>query len=116
MSRNTVNYFRFEGNLGDKPLLKTTSMGAMMAVLSLATLSSRKNDKDEWENRADWHRVIAFGELAEQCINFDKGSWLAIEGVIKPRSYEDSEGNKKHIIDFVAQDIEEKHANTDGQS
>ena len=44
------------------------------AVLSLATKKSWKlQDSDQWQSRTDWHRIVAWGPLAEIARSLAKG-------------------------------------------
>lgn len=108
MSFKEYKYFRLEGNLGAKPDLKMTAKEHAMAVLSLATTASRKNDDGEWENTTDWHRIVCFGDVVNQVTSLEKGAHVVVEGMVKPRSYEDHEGKICNVIDMLAKSVIEQ--------
>ena len=59
------------------------------AVLSLATKSSWKpKDSDQWQSRTDWHRIVAWGQLAEEVRTLAKGDHVAVEGELRTSQYE----------------------------
>ena len=59
------------------------------AVLSLATKTSWKpKDSDEWKSRTDWHRVTAWGQLAEAIRPLAQGDHIIVEGELRTGQYE----------------------------
>lgn len=101
-----VNKAILVGNLGKDPELRYLPSGQPVAKFSLAT-GSRWKDKDgQWQDRTDWHNIVAFGRTAEVCNEYlKKGSPLYVEGRIQTRSYDDRDGNKKWITEIVAQNV-----------
>jgi hypothetical protein len=61
MYLNRVTLIGFIGHDAEKKVAGTTSL----AIFSLATKTSSKNDSGMWESRSEWHRCVAFGKLAE---------------------------------------------------
>ena len=65
-----------------------------------------KNDKGEKVEDTQWHRVSAWGKVADIIEKYvTKGKEIAIEGKLTHRSYDDKEGNKRYITEVVANDI-----------
>ena len=60
MYQNRLSLIGFSGKEAEQ---KFTNGGVAYTVLSLATKTSWKNDKDEWESRTEWHRIIAWSRL-----------------------------------------------------
>jgi single-strand DNA-binding protein len=79
------------GNLGKDPEIKYIQDGeTAIAKFSLAT-SEKWKDKTtgEMQERTEWHRIAAFGRLAEICKDYlFKGKQVFIEGKIQTSSYE----------------------------
>jgi len=71
-----------------------------IAVFSLATKTSWKNDAGTWESRTEWHRCVAFGKLADFACNLTKGAHVAVEGELRSHEYqrEVAVGNQKTSI------------------
>ncbi len=98
-----VNKAILVGNLGSDPELRHTSGGTPVANMSLATSEGFKNREGQRETRTEWHRVVAFGKLAEICGQYlKKGKQIYIEGRIQTRSWEDQAGNKRYTTEIVA--------------
>src|SRR5688500_9770823 len=88
------------GNLGSKPEVKNTETGKKLAQFSIATHESYRNAKGEKVTETQWHRVVAWGKVAEVAEKYlDKGKEVAIEGKLVTRSYNDKEGSKKFITE-----------------
>src|SRR5262245_43424960 len=70
-----------------------------IAVFSLATKTSWKNDAGTWESRTEW-RCVAFGNLADFACNLAKGAHVAVEEELRCREYqrEVAVGNQKTSI------------------
>jgi len=77
MYQNRLSLIGFSGK---EPEQKFTNGGVAYTVLSLATKTSWKNDKDEWESRTEWHRIIAWSKLGEFALTLSKGAHLQVEG------------------------------------
>jgi single-strand DNA-binding protein len=59
------------------------------AVLSLATKTSWKpKDSDQWQSRTEWHRVTAWGQLAEAVRPLAKGDHVEVHGDLRSSQYE----------------------------
>jgi single-strand DNA-binding protein len=78
------------GRLGKNAEAKTTQNKKDYAVLSLATSESWKNEQGEYENRTEWHRVYAWGNLANFAKSLQKGQLISLEGKIKYRVIEET--------------------------
>ena len=77
-----------------------------MATFSVATSESYRNAKGEKVTETQWHRVIAWGKVAEIAEKYlDKGKEVAIEGKLINRSYTDKEGNKKYITEIQVNEL-----------
>src|SRR5262245_51570803 len=50
------------GFLGNDPETKSTNSGKNFAQFSVATKTSWKDDKGEWQSNTEWHRVILWNE------------------------------------------------------
>ena len=58
------------------------------AVLSLATKTSWPvKDSDKWESHTEWHRIVAWGEVAEAVKPLAKGDYVLVEGELRSNVY-----------------------------
>ena len=100
--KNTVT---LKGFLGADAVERTNSNQRPIVVLSLATKSSYKDKQSsEFISRTDWHRVIAFGRLAESAKVLTKGTYVEVEGQLQSREYVSGE-TKRRISEVRARSI-----------
>ncbi len=83
MYLNRITLIGFLGGDAEKKVSNATNI----AVFSLATKTSWKNDAGTWESRTEWHRCVAFGRLAEFAGSLAKGAHVAIEGELRSHEY-----------------------------
>jgi single-strand DNA-binding protein len=84
MYLNRVTLIGFIGNDAEKKVAGTTNL----AIFSLATKTSWKNDSGTWESRSEWHRCVAFGKLADFAGALKKSAHVAIEGELRSHEYD----------------------------
>ncbi len=100
------NKVQLIGHVGQEPEIKTFDGGRKVANITIATNDSYTNDKGEKVEQTEWHRVAAWGKLAEIIEKYvDKGKEIAVEGKLTHRSYDDKDGSKRYITEVVANDI-----------
>ena len=98
---NLRNHVLLIGNLGSDVELKKFDSGKHVARVSLATSESYKKN-DEWVKETQWHRLVAWGNLAERLARTaQKGSELAVQGKLKYGSYEDKNGQTREYAEIV---------------
>ncbi|NPB09654.1 MAG: single-stranded DNA-binding protein [Thermodesulfobacteria bacterium] len=103
----SVNKVILIGRLGADPEIRYTADGQPVATFRMAT-SERWTDKNgQRQERTEWHRIVAFGRLAEICGEYlAKGRLVYIEGRLQTRSYEDRDGIKRFVTEIVAQNMQ----------
>ena len=103
----SVNKVILVGNVGQDPEVKYTPSGVPVAKVSLATNERFKDRNDQWQDRTEWHSVVAWQHLAEIAGEYvHKGSKIYVEGKLQTSSWEDKQsGGKKYRTDIVARDI-----------
>jgi single-strand DNA-binding protein len=98
-----VNKVILIGNLGADPEVKYLSTGTTVANFRMATTENRLNRSGEKTTFTEWHRIVAFGKLAEICGEYlNKGKQVYVEGRLRTRSWEDKDGNRKWVTEIVA--------------
>ena len=98
----SVNKVILIGRLGADPEIRYTADGQPVATFRIATNEVWVKDGQKQE-RTEWHRIVAFGRLAEICGEYlSKGRQVYIEGRLQTRSYEDREGIKRFVTEIVA--------------
>lgn len=100
------NRVQLIGNVGNDPEIKTLENGKKLAHLTIATNDFYKNEKGERVEQTEWHRVTAWGKVAEIIEKFVvKGKEVAVDGKLTHRSYDDKNGEKKYITEVVVNEI-----------
>src|SRR5690554_2419740 len=108
MSRS-VNKVTLIGTVGRDPEMRYTPGGSAIANFSLATNESY-NDKNTGQRveNTEWHRIVAFGKLAEIIQQYvKKGGKLYIEGKLRTNEWE-KDGIKRYSTDIIANEIDRK--------
>jgi single-strand DNA-binding protein len=101
----SVNKVIVIGNLGANPNIRALPSGQNVANFSLATTERFTDRNGGKQERTDWHRIVAFGQLADTCERFlSKGRQVYIEGRLTTRQYEAKDGSgKRYRAEIVAQ-------------
>jgi len=96
------------GNLGKDPELRHTGSGLAIASITVATTESWKDGQTgEQKERTEWHRVSAFGRLAEIMGKYlKKGSQVYIEGKIQTRKWQDKDGQDRYTTEIIADEMQ----------
>jgi single-strand DNA-binding protein len=103
----SVNKVILLGNVGKDPEIRSTPGGTMVANFTLATSDRQKDAQGNWQDRTEWHNLVAFTRLAEIVRDYvKKGSKLYIEGKIQTRSWDDKEsGQKRYRTEIIVNDL-----------
>lgn len=101
-----LNKVTLIGNLGKTPDIQTLEGGIKVAKLSLATTEIYKDKNGQNHSETEWHNVVLWRNLAELAQNYlQKGSMVYIEGKIKTRSYDTSNGDKRYVTEIIADQL-----------
>ncbi len=102
-----VNKVILVGNLGKDPELKYTPQGTAVAKFSLATSEKYKDKAGEWQERTEWHNLVAWARTAEVAAEYlKKGSTVFIEGRLRTDSWDDKEtGQKKYKTEIIVNEL-----------
>lgn len=102
-----VNKALLIGRLGADPEVRYTPDGTMVTNFRMATDLQWKDKNGEKIQKTEWHRIVAYGKLAEICSNYlSKGKLIFIEGRIQTRSWEDKDGVKRSTTEIVAANMQ----------
>jgi single-strand DNA-binding protein len=72
--------------------------------MRIATNSTWRDAEGTRQEHAEFHSVIAFGKLAEVCASYCvKGRRVYIEGRLRTREYDGSDGLRRHSTEIVAE-------------
>ena len=94
------------GNLGADVETRYTQSEVAVANFRVATTERWKDAQGKQQEATEWHRIVAFGRLAEICGEYlAKGSRVYIEGRLQTRKWADSEGNARYTTEIVAREM-----------
>ena len=95
-----LNNCTFVGRLSSDVDIKYTPNGKAVANFSLALTRAIPNQQGERE--ADFIRCVAWGKSAENMANqLSKGDMIGIQARVQTRNYENNQGQKVYITEFV---------------
>ncbi len=106
MARGSINKVIIIGTLGRDPEMRFLPNGNAVCSMSLATDEGYK-DKNTGQqvDKTEWHRVEAFGRLAEIIGEYlKKGSKCYIEGKLRTDEYE-KDGIKRYSTKIIANEM-----------
>jgi len=101
----TINKVILIGRLGADPELRYSLEGKPVVTMRIATneVIIRQNGK---ETQTEWHRIVAFGKLAETCAEYlETGSQIYVEGSLRYRKILDRSGFTRVIPEILAETI-----------
>lgn len=99
----SLNRATLIGRLGQDPEVRYTQSNTAVANFSLATNERYKDRNGEFQEKTEWHRIVAWGRTAEICQEYlKKGSLVYIEGPIETREWEGKDGQKRYTTEIKA--------------
>lgn len=103
----SINKATLIGNVGKDPEVKFLPSGSAVANFTLATSERFKDKSGEFQERTEWHNLVAYQRLAEIVRDYvKKGSKLYVEGRIQTRSWDDQQsGQKRYRTEIVVNDL-----------
>ena len=99
-----LNQLTIIGFTGQDADFHFTSNGTPVTTMSVATKESWKNVSGEWQSRTEWHRIVAFGKLAEYAKTLIKGTHVMVQGSVRSREYE-KDGVSRRVSEVRAETI-----------
>ena len=92
-----VNKVILVGNLGKDPEVRYMPNGNAIANITLATTDSWKDKQSgEWQEKTEWHRVVAWRYLAEKAErSLRKCKQVYVEGKLETRKWTGKDGNDR---------------------
>lgn len=94
------------GNLTNDPELTYTTTGQAKLSFGVASNHIWYDQDGEKQEKPSYFNVTAWRYLAENSARtLEKGIPVVVYGRLEQRSYEDKEGNKRSIVEIVAEDI-----------
>lgn len=101
-----MNKHSIIGRLGTDPVIHRTKDNLVIAKFDVATSEKWKDKQGNKQEKTDWHRVNAFGKLAEIIEKYvKKGDLIYVSGLSQTRKY-DKNGIDTYTTEIKASEIE----------
>ena len=95
------------GRLTQDPQAKNLPSGQLVCSFGLATNRVFVNKSGQKQEQAEFHNIVLFGRLAEIASQYlTKGALAMIEGHLRTRTWQDTQGNQRSKTEIVAQGLQ----------
>jgi single-strand DNA-binding protein len=104
MPDNTVTLV---GNVTRDPELRFTNTGQATATFGVAVNRRWQNRQSgDWEEAVSFFNIVCWREMAENAAeSLSRGSRIIVTGRLEQRSYQTQDGEKKSVVEVVADEI-----------
>jgi single-strand DNA-binding protein len=101
----SLNKVLLIGNVGRDPEMRYLASGEAVTTFSLATNRRWTGDDGQPREQTEWHTMVAWRQLAEQCNDYlAKGRLVYVEGHLQTRTWDDAAtGQKRYRTEVVAE-------------
>ena len=98
----SMNRATLLGHVGREPERRKTQTDETMLNFNLATTERWKDKNGDAQERTEWHRVVAFGKLADLVAPMlGKGTPVLVEGRIQRREFTDKENMQRSVTEII---------------
>ena len=102
----SVNKVILIGNVTWKDDLTRTEGNKAVCTFGMATNRDYADGTGEKHEETDFHRIVAFGKLAELCDRFiRKGRKVYAEGRLHSHTWTGNNGEQKHATEIILSDM-----------
>lgn len=102
-----LNRAQLIGRLTRDPERKELSSGAVVANFSMATNNTYTDKSGAKQETAEFHNIVAFGNLANLAAQYlKKGQEAMVEGRITTRTWDKQDGTKGYRVEILASSIQ----------
>lgn len=105
----SVNKVILVGNVGKDPDVKYFDNGSAVANFTLATTERGYTAANGTQipDRTEWHNIVCWRGLAKVAEQFvRRGGQVYIEGKIRSRTYDDTNGVKRYVSEIYVDNLE----------
>lgn len=105
-----MNTVKLIGNVGNEVNLFSFD-NSKKAAFSLATDEVYTNKNNEEVKNTTWHKVVAWGKVAEACADLvSRGKLVSIQGKLNYRNYVNKENKTVYVTEIIAYKVSEVEA------
>lgn len=102
-----LNKVMIIGRLGRDPETRYTQRGEPVGSMRVATDESYTDSNGNKIDRVEWHSIITWGKVAENCSRYlGKGSLIYVEGSLQTRKWQDQQGQERYTTEIKAQRVQ----------
>jgi single-strand DNA-binding protein len=99
---SSLNKAQVIGNLARDVELRYTQDNKPIANMTVVTSEKWKDQSGQQQEKAEFHRVVVFGPVAEVCNKYlQKGSKVFIEGKLQTRKWQGQDGKDNYSTEIV---------------
>ena len=103
----TYNKVLLIGNLTRDPELRYTRQGTAVTTLRIAVNRSFKGKSGQVQKDVCFVNVVVWSQMAEVCNQYlQKGRQVFVEGRLQSRSWQNSEGKNRSVLEVVANRVQ----------
>lgn len=104
----SLNKTQLIGNLGADPEIRSLPNGTSVCNLTIATTEKwRDKDSNQIKEHTEWHKVVLYRRLADIAGQYlSKGSQIYIEGKLRTRKWQDSNGIDRYTTEIEASEMQ----------
>ena len=106
MASRSLNSVSLIGNATNDLTLRYTTSNDAFCTFSIATDRSWKTEKGEQKESTEFHKLVAWGKLAEICNQLiKKGTKVYIEGRLSTRTVKNADNMERTYTEIVIEDM-----------
>ncbi|MBI2049941.1 MAG: single-stranded DNA-binding protein [Candidatus Staskawiczbacteria bacterium] len=95
------------GNVTRDPEVRALPSGQSVTNFSIATNRFYTDASGQKKQEAEFHNIVCFGKLADISSRYlNKGSLVLVEGRIKTRSWQNTQGLKQYRTEIIADGLQ----------
>ena len=95
------------GNLTRDPEVRALPSGQSVTSFGIATNRFYTDGTGQKKQDVEFHNIVCFGKLADISSRYlNKGSMVLIEGRIKTRNWQNSQGAKQYRTEIIAENLQ----------
>jgi len=95
------------GNLTDDPELRYTQAGTARTRFAIAINRRWRDREGNLQEETTFVPIVVWGPQAENCANYlEKGRLVAVEGRLRIDSFETEEGERRKVVEVVADTVQ----------
>jgi single-strand DNA-binding protein len=103
----SLNRVVLVGRAGRDPeITHIPSLDRAVAKFSLATSEGYMDREKQWQEKTEWHNLVAWGPLAQKVErSVAKGAMVLVEGKLRTRKWQDKNGQDRRTTEIEVENL-----------